>query len=138
MLAEVAAQCLFFYKHLDFSVNIHTTGTKRSAAIVRCRVGWERKKAAESQRPGVEGRLALLKGKVALTVQELCWDRARRRWSGPRAAIGEVEELGHIRHGAVTRGKRREIETRFHELQERRVIHGRMRDEVLFRERRDD
>jgi hypothetical protein len=31
MLAEVAAECLYFYKHYGFSVNIHRAGMKRSA-----------------------------------------------------------------------------------------------------------
>src|SRR5579864_7530398 len=66
----------------------------------------------------------------------------RLRWrggrSGPRPGIGgEIEELTHIRHGLVPLGESGQVETRFNQLERRRVIHRSMGYEIFLGKWRD-
>src|ERR1700732_2106973 len=75
----------------------------------------------------------LLSGVVTRSVRVL---RGRRGRRGPGLA-GEIEELRHVRHSGVARSQCGQAPARLNESQISRVIHGCMRDKILFAKWRD-
>ena len=63
------------------------------------------------------------------------WAGSGRREEGRR--IDEVKELGHIVCRGVTRGERRQIEARLHQLEDRSQLTVSVRDKVRFHKGRN-
>src|SRR5438270_152528 len=75
----------------------------------------------------------LWKQKRARSHGGLSWNA---RWGRHPRRIGKVEKFRHIRLGFIARRQVWQIEARLNEFEDRGVIHDRMGDKILFRERR--
>src|SRR5579859_2604907 len=70
---------------------------------------------------------------ITSSISELCRRRRRRL---PRHA-GKIEELRHVRLGGIARGETLQVEAGLNQLENRRIVHDRVRDEVPFGKRRN-